>query len=219
MIATIKATSELKSLINTVVGFVRINKSWVHHNSSYECAAWWEDSEIQPGVYPLILKENSFSSKELYLSSALDAIVVDDHFPALWGGVAISNKPYVAKNIGEKRTIHKRFELVESINKTGMSASDIDVCVNPMIWDAVINAARESLTNYINLCQSYVDTYHADGDGNFDSNISMIQYSGQNMAALSEAIMTMKRHQGYITRDSDYMRNLYAQNTAWVNAA
>ena len=216
----IKANKDLKHLINTVVGYVKINKPWVNHNNSYECAAWWEDSEIKVGVYPLVLEQSNFVPHNLQLRAKLDAIVVDDFFPALWGGVAISNKPYQAKNVGSTRTIHKVFDLVESITKTGHSpGNDIDICVNPLIWNSVIQAARDSMLEYQKLADHYMQDYYEVGDGDFDSNLSMIGHCSENMAALCKAISDIKRSQSYLTDSSDYMRNLYADNISWVKAA
>jgi len=216
----IKATNELKSLINTTVGYVKINKSWIHHNASFECAAWWEDSSIQEGVYPLILKQSHLAPYDLYLSAALESIVVDDYFPALWGGVAISDKPYVAKNIGSKRTVHHRFDLVESIEKTGaIPGSKMDICVNPLIWSALISAARASLIEYQDTYNKYLADYQEVGDGSFDTNIGMIAYAAEHIAVLARSISKIKHQYAYLNEKNDYMRNLFANNISWVQAA
>jgi hypothetical protein len=218
--AIINVNDELKSFIGTTVGYIQINEPWVNHNNSYECAAWWEDSTIVKGVYALTLEKNSFAPYDLYLLGKLDAIVTDDYFPALWGGVAISNKPYTSKNLGQQRTIRHKIDLVEGIEKTGYSpGNSIDICVNPLIIDAVINAARQSFENYQQSLVSYWSEYHEKGDGNYNSNLSMVAYSTENMTALCRAIEAMNTRRKYLVEATDYMRNNYVKNTAWAVAA
>ena len=219
MQAIINSTSEIKPFINTVVGYVKINKSWINHNDSYECAAWWEDSQIQEGVYPLILKENSFSAKELYLVASLNAIVVDDYFPALWGGLPVSRQPYKPKNIGQPRNVFHRFEIVDSIEKTAYSHSDIDVCVNPLTWQAFINAARSNLDYYNQLLDNYRQDYISNGDGNYNTNLSMISHCSENINNLARSIIKMKDKLKSTEEATQYMIDLHIKNISWASQA
>lgn len=220
MQATITLNDELKSVLGTTVGYLQVNETWVNHNNSYECAAWWEDSQIVKGVYSLTLEQNTFVPYNLYLLAKLDAVVVDDFFPALWGGVSISNKPYVPKNVGEKRTIHHKIDIVSAIEQTGNSpGSKMDICVHPLMIDAVINAARQSLINYQSKLAGYWSDYQEHGDGNYLSNLSMVSHCAENVAALGRAIENMVCRRKYFTEASDYMRDNYVRNTAWAVAA
>lgn len=214
----INATNELKPFLNTVVGYIKVNESWVHHNNSFETAAWWEDSKIETGVYPLILTENYHQPKDLRLISKLKSIVVDDYFPALWGGVSVSNQPYVAKNIGQSRNVTKSFEILECMQMTGNSpCSKIDMCLNPFLWQAFINAARDSLESYRNIYNEYVKEYDDCGDGEYDTNLNMIAYSSEQMNKLVRGISEMKRCMKNM--DNDYLFNLYGKNTDWIKLA
>jgi len=220
--AIITVTPQLKSMLNnTVVGYFKVNKSWVHHNNSYECAAWWEDSEIQSGVYPLYLKANSYSSKELYLQANLNAVVVDDYFPALWGGVAVSRQPYKPKNVGQQRTLFHRLEIVDSIEKTGYSPniSECDVCVNPLIWQEFINAARDNLNQYHDLLDKYRNAYLDHGDGDYNTNLSMIGHCSKQISVLASAISKIKTKMKYLEDATGYMHNLHVDNTNWIGLA
>ena len=210
------AFGNLKSLINNVVGYVKINKSWVNHNNSYECAAWWEDSSIKEGVYPLILKKNNFAPYNVYLEARLEAIVIDDFFPALWAGSPISNKPYIPQNVGEKRYIYKSFDIVQSINKTGdIEGSDIDTCVNPFVWDSVIESIRQSMHEMHKSYHTWFDKYQTCGDGDYNANISMIEYCSNNIMQLSKALNLLKDKQKY----SNYIGDNYSKNINWIQAA
>lgn len=220
MNAIINATSELKPYLNTHVGYVKINKPWVHHNNNYECAAWWEDSEIKPGVYNLILKESHYAPKELMLVASLDAIVVDDYFPALWGGLPISRKDYTPRNVGQHRKVNRRFEIVDSIEATGYSPTcEINIFVNPLIWQTFIDAARATMQDYSNLLAKYQEDYRNNGDGDYDTNLSMITHCTDNMSKLANAITKMKTRIKYMDEATEYMRNLHFNNTSWINEA
>lgn len=214
----INATNELKPFVNAVVGYIQINESWLHHNNNYECAAWWEDSKIQTGVYPLTLVENYLHPKDLSLNAKLNSVVVDDYFPALWGGVSISKKPYVAKNVGQIRTVNHRLDILDSMERTGNSpGSKMDICLNPMLWQAFIDSARISLENYRELCNKYYDDYQKFGDGDYNTNISMIAYTTEEMSKLARGIEKMKRCMEYMNNST--FSNLYTKNTNWINQA
>lgn len=217
---SIKASNELKSLINTTVGYVKINKSWINHNASYECAAWWQDSKIEQDVYPLVLRQNSLSPNDLYLSAELNAVVVDDFFPSLWGGVAIGNTKHVSKGIGSKRIVNHRFELVESIERTGNSQGEkIDICVNPLIWNTLIDAIRTTLIDYQGTYNQYLTDYQEVGDGNYNINIDMMAYAAENIALLARSIVKLKRCCSYLNEHTDYMRDIIVKNVSWIQAA
>jgi hypothetical protein len=212
----ITKTQSLKAFIGSVVGYIQINKNWIHHNSSFECAAWWEDSQIEGGVYPLALMESRYAPYDLYLSAKLNAVVVDDFFPALWAGSPISNTRS-PKNVGGHRHIFHRVDIVDAIDRTGHSpGSDIDYCVHPFMVDAFIDAARDSMSSYQSLMNEYWNTYQKEGDGNYCSNLSMVSHCAANVAALGKAIQTMLRRQENFNQSSDYMRQLYANNTSWA---
>lgn len=213
----IRVTPDVKPLLNQPVGFVRINKSSIHHNNSFETAAWWEDSEIQKGVYPLILQENRHAPLNLFLSASLDAVVVDDFFPNLWGGMPLSKEPYQSRNKGSKRTIHKSFQIVEAIEQTGnIPDSEIDLCLNPLLWNSLIDAARASMSFYQDLLDGYQKNYQKDGDGDYNNNLGMICHCSENIAALGRAIIAIKDKQRYLNDSSDYMRQNYVRNTEWA---
>lgn len=219
MTAVIRANKDIKQFLGSSVGYIKVNKSWIHHNASFECAEWWEDSEIQPGIYDLKLRKSDYAPHNLYLSASIDAIVVDDYFPALWGGVAISNKPYVSQRIGLKRTISKSFDIADSVVKTGViPGSDIDICVNPMTWEAIIEAAKDTMLDFQSRMEHYWQDYRNEGDGSFDSNISMIGYCAKNINELTNAIMEIKRHLNYINSGNS-IRERYAENISWIKAA
>ena len=206
---SIEKTDAVKPFLNKEVGSVKINQSWVHHNNSYECAAWWEDSKIEEGVYPLILKSSTYHPNELYLSAELKSIVVDDFFPALWGGVAIGNKPYKSSNLGQVRKVFHRVDLVEAVDRTGnIPGSNMDYFVNPFMFPVFIEAAKTTL---LRIQQHFTKSW-----SNELNNLNTIKYCGENMAGLADAIEKMEGRLKSFTTASDYMLNNYISNTTWA---
>jgi hypothetical protein len=62
---------------------------------NYECAAWWKKMRALPGVYNL-----KVVGDRKYFTAELDAVVVEDYFGSLFGGVAISSYD-CKKNAGQ----------------------------------------------------------------------------------------------------------------------
>jgi len=215
--AQILVTNDLKPLLGKVVGWVKLNKSFIDHNANYECAAWWKDSEIQIGVYPMILQENHLYPKDLRLHVVYDAVVVDDYFPALWGGVAVSNKPYTPEYLGEQTKIHRYYDIVDAICQTGNSPDgDMNFCVNPFLWNTFIQALRSNMHNFKSNLDKYWEIYKDNGDGNYLSNLSMVGYCTDHISAISNAIEKLCRHNSYFDNSTNYMANLHVSNTAWA---
>jgi hypothetical protein len=199
------------------IGFVRVNQAIRHHNNNYECAAWWEDTEIQPGVYPLKLRKHNYAPNHLELHAVYDAVVTDDYFPALWGGVRVSNQPYQPKNVGQTRNIHYTYDVVESIIKTGYSPSeDMDFYINPEIYGDLLADARLNLLALKNSFQETMLTYITSGDGNYNSNLSMIAHYSKNMESISRAIMLLKDKINSLNTATEYSKKLFVDNTSWA---
>lgn len=217
--AILNVTANLKPFVNQIVGYVQVNKTWVHHNNTYECAAWWEDSEIVTGKYPLFLKQNYLAPRNLILGCVFDAIVVDAYFPAMSGGVAFSNKGS-KERIGGLRNIHHSFDIVEVMEKTGqIPGDDKDFVLNPLLWGGFIESARENLLNYQEMYMDNWNCYLKEGDGNYNSNLSGIKYLSQQIRDLADAIDRMKRVKDKIENASEYMGEIYADNVSWMQAA
>lgn len=215
MAAQFQVTDELKYFLNKPVGWVKVNKKYVHHNSSYECAAWWEDSEIQSGIYPLILEQRYHHPKDLGLYAKLDAVVVDDYFPALWGGVRVSREPYQPKNVGDHRIIWDRYDIVDTIERTGNSPdADKDFCLHPFLWDAMVRSAEQTMQDFYQYLNQSWNKRASEGDDQYRSSLSAIAYAGQNVEKLARAIELIRTRQRYISEN--FMRDMYARNTEWV---
>lgn len=212
--ANLMLTDNLKCFLGQVVGYIKVNKSWVHHNNTYECAAWWEDSCITEGVYPLVLKVNRFAPKNLYLEAKFDAKVVDAYLPAMMGGVAFAD--YSKKRIGEKRVIFGSFDIVEAMTSTGrIPGEDKDFVLNPFLWDGFIESARKSMRNSQEYLENCFTAYMQEGDGKYNSNISSVAYASKNVSELAFAIEKMLGAKKNVS-DTEYLKDLHVKNTSWA---
>lgn len=88
----------------TLTTTFRLTTPFTHVERSYECAAWSETHTVQPGEYTAV-----FHPAQGKWTVSMPAKVTDDFFPALWGGVAVSSKPYQPKHIGEDRVVTLSF--------------------------------------------------------------------------------------------------------------
>ena len=211
----IQVTSELTPFLGKTVGFVKINKPSLNHNASYECAAWWEDSIIQPGVYALTLEKSYHEPKRLQLSAKLKSIVSDDYFASLWCGNPIGDKPYKAKHIGEERMIHTKYDIIDAIQSTGNSPDgDHNLFVNPFIWDALVEAIEKSMLGAYEYLNRNWSIRGQDGDGPHFMQLSAIEYAAKNIAMLARAIEQVRTQQRYIAEK--FIADIRTKNVQWA---
>ncbi len=232
-----KVTHESRILI----GAVKVNKPFIFHDASYECAAWWEDREAERGVHPVYLSREYHSPKLLTIKAHIKAKVVDDYFPALWGGVAVSNKPYEPKHVGQERTIYQGIEVVDAIERTGNSpGSDLDWFIHPSWWKVFLDEAEAELReDYRRLPEFWEQWNKLDPErfypkslGNFDkswqfddefrSRVGMIAHFGSLLEKWARRIEKINWHSQYHKvggrYDTPYQRDLFAKNTEWSKA-
>jgi hypothetical protein len=215
-----------------LVGAVQVNKPFIYHDASYECAAWWEDREAQTGVYPVYLSRRYHHPKHLTITAHIKAKVVDDYFPGLWGGI-----PYKPKHIGEERIIRQGIEVVDAIERTGNSpGSDLDWFIHPSWWKVFTDEAEAELReNYRRLSEFWNEwnnldpqTFKAKMDGRwefddeFRSKIGMIAHFGGHLEKWARRIEKInwcsQYHKVGGKYDTEYQRNNFAQNTEWTKA-
>lgn len=129
------------------VGAIQVNVPF-EQRQHYECAAWYEIREAIPGVYPLVMYRNHLWPNDLLLQAEVKAKVTDDYFPALFGGVSVSNKPYERKHLGEDRTINLSVDWLTAIRNTRCSpGSNLDYFVARYFWDLKMTEVSEALVN------------------------------------------------------------------------
>ncbi len=208
----------LRHFLNQEIGFVRINKPIIYTDQNYECAAWWEERTSETGVFPLLLRpaNDLYPERlELDVSASVPAVVSNDYFPALWGGVPVSSSPYKPKNIGRKSSIIVKRALVQAIIDTGNSQSDTDWYVNPDLWPLVIKDQEKELVKVYNDLPKWWDEYKS-GDDEYHSRVGMVGYFGNMLRSLSKDIKDLYRVLGYLQEKSPMWRRLHIKNTAWI---
>ena len=229
--------SKLTHESRILVGAVQVNKSFIYHDASYECAAWWEDREAQTGVHPVYLSRSYHHPKHLTLTAHIKAKVVDDYFPGLWGGVAISREPYKPKHIGEERTIYRSLDIVEAIESTGNSpGSDIDIFVDPSHWHIFAHEAemelREAYSRFPEFWNKWnrlnAESFATSNDGRdkfhdeFRSRVGMIAHFGSLFEKWARRIEKINWRSQYHNEgskyDTAYQRDNFAKNTEWTKA-
>lgn len=207
----------LNKWLNQPVGFVKLNHSYKHLNNSFECAAWWEESQVQTGKYPLVLKKNSFAPYHVSLYTQYDAVVIDDYFPALWAGSPISNQPYTPKRIGEARKVGISFDLIECVEQTGHSPGNkTDFYVDLEIIPDVLKDARSMMASLKDSLDRTFAAYLTEGDGMYNVNLEMTKHYSNNLASISRAIAILNRRMQERDKATDYSRELFINNTSWA---
>lgn len=68
---------------------IKLTEPITHHKADYECAAWWQKSVSNVGIFELELPW-ALCSDEPMLSVVLPATVTEDYFGSLWCGIPIS---------------------------------------------------------------------------------------------------------------------------------
>jgi hypothetical protein len=222
-----------QNLKGPCIGAVKVNKAFTYTDRSYECAAWWEEREALKGVHPVYIARSPYMPRTLYVLADISAKVTNDFFPALWGGVAVSNKPYEPKHIGESRIVHSHISVEDAIRSTGNSpGSDLDWYIDPSWWPVFVEEALSELKDYYKRLPEFWDQWaklnketwkpesFQDSRWTFDdeyrSRLSMVAHFGMNLEQWARRIEKINWHTSHwFGRDSDYQRGLWTQNTEW----
>jgi len=196
---------------------VQVNKTWKHDKRDFECAAWREEWETVKGVYPITLEADRYGA--LSLIAKIGAVVIDDYFPSLWGGMPVSNKPYVPKHLGAARELRITIDIAEAIECTSNSpGNDKDLFIDKKHWGALISEAEASLKRLYSELPSWWDKYAASED-EYDSRVGMVAHVANEIVVVAKDIQKMNRQLKYQTEKSDMWRGYYVSNTAWARDA
>lgn len=198
--------------IGQIVGAIRINKPYKDVNKSYECAAWWEEREVKPGIYELSVGyQNPHDiDPEFRLFAKADAVVTDDYFPALWGGVSVSNKPYKPKHVGESRQVSVGCNPFEAIDHTGHSPIyDNDVFVNPQWWREFLKDAERRLEKAYKDLPIFWEQYKSG-----ESEVGIVGHFGRLLKKYSKQIAIIEWE--IQQHKNQYNIDRYNENTVWA---
>lgn len=79
-------------------GFYRLAKPTVFHYAGYECAAWWRDTSVPAGDYPVFGYKQGGSIR---FTAELEGTITEDNFQSLWGGAPIGDGYDINQNAGK----------------------------------------------------------------------------------------------------------------------
>lgn len=83
-----------------LVGWITVKEDFIHTNSSYECAAWYENIQVKKGSrYPVWVREDCNGRVE-EVCSYVDGLITSDDFGGRFFGVPISDYDNL-KNAGK----------------------------------------------------------------------------------------------------------------------
>lgn len=222
-----------------IIGAVYVHTPFRHHKADYECAAWWEDHEAITGAHPVYIGRSYHSPELLTITAEIKAKVVNDYFPALWGGVAVSREPYKPKHIGEERIIRSSVDIVDAIQRTGNSpgspgTNHLDWFIHPSWWKVFADEALQELQEdvrrfpewwsaFANLKEEgFVSRFGKDHrfDDEYRSKVGMVAYYGSLFEKWGRRLEKINWHSQYHIKDgrydTAYQRDLYAKNTEWT---
>jgi hypothetical protein len=209
-----KVKMTMQHYLNKQVGFVQVNKPIVYVNNNYECAAWWEERTSKTGVYPLFLKKRNGYSADFIVVAEIPGTITDDYFPALWGGVPVSNKPYTPKYVGrESQPIPVSADLSKAIDDTGNSPGrDIDWYINPELWTIFLKNREEELNKVYADLPNWWKEYQS-GDDQFHSRVGMVAHIAEYIVQYGREIQELYSKIEHIKS----WQHLYEKNTAWIH--
>lgn len=207
-----------------VIGAVRLNQPYRQVNKDFGCAAWWEEVETIPGIYPLKLgfTGHKFSpiTSDYSLYAEICGKVVDDYFPGLFGGVSISKEPYKPKYIGDIRKVSVSISPREAIDKTGnIPDGKWNWYVDPKYWPEFLKFSKEKLEQYYNGLPQYFEEYKA-GDDQYDSRVGMVAHYGEYIERYARDIAKIRWRMKWIgmldKKGSRLNLECYEKNNEWA---
>jgi hypothetical protein len=205
----------------TVVGYYKHNgpNPIVNTRRDFESAAYSETSEVPPGVYPILLGWNHYGRNggEGTLYVEFKGTITDDFFPTTLAGNVIGNtKP---KHLGEERTITRRIDPVDAIDKTGNIQNKTpnkdgqispDIFVNPKFWKEILEYYQTHLDEdleYMVKVANEKDKPTSDRVGTLRYASACVNHSATCVEKISRAIEYQK--------SPSFLEN-FKRNTVWT---
>lgn len=117
------------------IGTITLQKKTTFHYAGYECAAWWKEIECHPQTVELFYDDRGIGSK--WLIFTFYGTRTADYFAALYCGVAVSNRPYQSREVGnaDSHSFHMYdYQLIDLLlNRDYKVILDPDVVVTSRI--------------------------------------------------------------------------------------
>jgi hypothetical protein len=190
--------------VDQVVGKVLILEPIKDRNSSYECAAWWEETVSDTGVFDVKLNLNYlYPDNHPIVYASIPSTVTDDYFPAMYGGVSVSRTPYKPKHLGERRKLGLSMPLYDAILQSGNSPAHRRwVIPHGELWSLCEQDMRARVVRYAEAFPAAYAKWLAEGDGSYVGNLSMVGAYGGWIAEWEDRLTKLLRHMEFKTWDS-----------------
>jgi hypothetical protein len=197
---------------NEVIGAVRVINHY-NHTQHYECAAWWEERKVTPGIYPVTF---DISSDNMVGAFTVDATVINDYFPALFGGVSISREHYTPKHIGEHRKIKQNYDLASMVIRTGNSpySNGFDYYISPKHWNDVVKYLTNEITDRFSHISTRYNEWKSSDYDNSSLELLSVCYGSKFVYDKSYQLYEIANHMRFY--NSNYHLNLFNSNTQWA---
>ena len=176
--------SPLKSFIGEVVGFVKMNTSWIQSDESYE-------HKIETGIYPVYLNKNSFN--EIIFVSYIDATKEN------------GDKHKIQKCFDIVESIEKT-----AISP----GQNFDICISPFIWSELITIAKQNLEAYQIVINKYYESYLKKGNGSYFNNLHMIGYCSKKISDAARTIEIISKRKDFIEQSTELLNQIQEENIA-----
>lgn len=194
-----------------VCGQVHIKTPIDRTDRGYECAAWWQTTRTDTGVYDIGLMQGNGSStdKSYHLVASVPATVTDAYFGSLFGGVPIG-KYDKSRDVGKRVNEWISVSALHGIETYNWSFTEGTQWIfKPEFWPMIseyytqllhesMKGARISYNNHMGL---------PNNPGDYDGwGFNMIGYFSERV---SEAVRSLEK----IERQTGYLKNPSCDNT------
>lgn len=85
----------------TVFGYLAVTEEFTARDAGYECAAWYQEHIVQPGVYELRGRFTEYDGGTYYITCTYDTVLAGSDFTSKYGGVSIG-EPALDEHRGER---------------------------------------------------------------------------------------------------------------------
>lgn len=206
-----------EEMVGALIGFYKLNKEFVHHNSSFETASWWEDTKIEPGIYPIkVIKSNYDFRNPIGLSIQFKGKVVDAYFPSSFAGNIVPGSGKSPDRIGAPRDIGQGLDWKKAVSAYGASPSrdeEPDIWIDPKFWPNIDKMFEERIEEHLELLD-YARKAPTRGENREEDRAGALQHAAQRLAKSAEDRVTILREMQYQVKGTHH--DLHVKNTKWA---
>ena len=209
----------IKPLIGRVVGKVRVFKPVPCEDRSFECAAWWEKREGQPGVYDVVIAQDLYDKNRIFLQARIPSVIVEDFFGSRIGA---HYAPYDSKqNAGNPgRPVPVWIGIADGVERSEASGEGEDGlkwAIFPSEWQALRDICFVLFQQYVSYGLYAVNRLRNEADDEHLSRLSAVCHAGEKSHSHGEDAQRISRKIRFRAERQRYGgADYFAQNNPWV---